>query len=97
RAPRAGAESAQAAAERELGTIAGKDSVLAYCGETAEFVELTPDGARALDALQQAGTLGELLASLPRDDRAARNNLTRFAEKLHRLGLLVKLDPATAL
>ena len=51
-------------------------------GETAEFVELTPDGSRALEALQQTGTLGELLAALPADDRAARTNLTRFAETL---------------
>jgi hypothetical protein len=86
-------ESAQSAAARMLGGIARKDSVLAYCGETAEFVELTPDGARALEALRQSGTLRDLLASTPDDDRAARTNLRRFAEKLHRRGLLVKLDP----
>jgi len=86
-------ESAHAAAARELGSIARKDSVLAYCGDTAEFVELTPDGARALEALQQAGTLGQLLDSIPAGERAARSNLERFAGSLHRVGLLVKLEP----
>jgi hypothetical protein len=89
-------ESAQAQAERELGHVAKKDSVLAYCGDTAEFVELTPDGARALDALQNAGSLDELLDTIPAGDRAARANVTRFAAQLHRLGLLVKLDPTPA-
>ncbi len=81
-------ESAEEQAARELGSLVRRDRVLVYCGRTAEFAEVRPDGARALFALQRAGTLGELLDTLPLEDRHSRENLTRFAGELQRLGVL---------
>jgi hypothetical protein len=81
-------EGAEAAAERELGSIARNRRVLAYDGDRAEFVELTPDGMRVIDALRSAGNLGRLLASVPEDDAASRAKLEAFAAALHRSGLL---------
>ncbi|MBL8857951.1 MAG: radical SAM protein [Planctomycetes bacterium] len=89
-------ESAENVAARELGAIQRKERVLVYCGETAEFAEIRPDGARALDALRQCGSLGELLDLLPAHDQAARANLTSFAAELHRLGVLTTLQSASA-
>lgn len=66
--------------------------VLAYCGETAEFAELRPDGARALDALRTAGSLGNLVAPLAAD---ARENVERFAGQLARRGILVRRERPT--
>jgi hypothetical protein len=81
-------ESAEEQAARELGSLARRDRVLVYCGETAEFAEVRPDGARALDVLRGAGSLGRLLDMLPADDAGSRENLTRFAGELHKLGVL---------
>jgi anaerobic magnesium-protoporphyrin IX monomethyl ester cyclase len=79
---------AEEEAALKLGSIASKERVLAYCGESAEFAELKPDGARALDALSRAGSLGALLDTIPVANTAARTNVTRFATDLHQLGLL---------
>lgn len=87
--------SAEERAARELGSIERREGALSYCGETAEFVELTADGVRALDALAWHGSLGALLASIPPENEDARSNLTRFAAELQRLGLLVR--PPTVL
>ncbi|MFN0241609.1 MAG: B12-binding domain-containing radical SAM protein [Planctomycetota bacterium] len=73
-------------AQRALGAIDGKRSVLAYEPESAEFVELRPDGRRALEALQRRGNLGALLDEI--DDEAASARLSAFAAELHRVGLL---------
>lgn len=81
-------EGAAAAAERELGSIAKKHRVLAYDGESAEFVELTPDGLRVIEALRRAGSLAHLLESVPAGDSASRTKLETFAATLHRSGLL---------
>jgi hypothetical protein len=81
-------EDADRAAERQLGAIVPKRRVLAYDGESAEFVELSADGWRALGALRAAGGLEELLASIDRDDRASRDKVTEFAAALYRAGLL---------
>jgi hypothetical protein len=87
-------ENAEAAAERELGTVARKRRVLAYDGDGAEFVELTPDGWRAIDALRSAGSLERLLASLDPAESEARKKLTQFAADLHRAGLLAPRSSA---
>ena len=71
--------------------VAGLREVLAYDGESGEFVELRPDGLRVLDAMREAGSLGTLLdtidPALPGAERS-RKNLERFAADLHRLGVL---------
>ncbi|MBL8863150.1 MAG: radical SAM protein [Planctomycetes bacterium] len=80
---------AEAAAAASSGPLAPTPRVLVYCGETAEFAELRPDGARALAALSAAGGLGALAASL---EPAARTNLERFAGELARRGILVRRE-----
>jgi radical SAM superfamily enzyme YgiQ (UPF0313 family) len=79
---------AEAAAERALGAIPRKRRALLYEGESAEFVELAPDGLSALDALRGAGSLRALLATLAPEDEASRAKLEAFAAGLHRAGLL---------
>lgn len=78
-------------AARELESLAPKERVLVYVGEEAEFVELRPDGARALEVWREAGSLGALRdsidAGLPAG-REARARLDEFAGELHRLGVL---------
>jgi len=84
------AHAAETAALR-LAPIAPRRRVLAYDGDAAEFCELSPDGARALEALRQAGSLGALLDTIdPALDAngAARAKLESFAMELHRLGIL---------
>lgn len=84
------ADAERAAAER-LGSIERGPRVLAYDGDGGEFIELHPDGQRALAALARAGSLGSLLATIdPGRPGAelARTRLVRFATDLHRLGLL---------
>jgi hypothetical protein len=78
---------AEQAAEADTRPLAPARRVLVYCGETAEFAELRPDGARALAALAQAGGLGALAARL---DSAGRASLERFAVELARRGILVR-------
>jgi hypothetical protein len=68
--------------------------VLTYDGENCEFVELRPDGLRALRALERAGDLGALLATLPADG-PARDRARAFATDLHRLGVLAPRAHAT--
>jgi hypothetical protein len=78
-------EGAEERAERELGAIAARARVLAYDGDSAEFVELAPDGARVLGLLASRGSLGALSAG---QSAASRASLETFAGELHRLGLL---------
>jgi hypothetical protein len=79
----ADAEAAAAAGTRPLPR---SERALVYCGDTAEFAEVRPDGARALAALQRAGGLGELCATLP---AASREHVERFAGELARRGILL--------
>jgi len=79
---------AQVAAESALGAIPRKRRVLLYEGESAEFVELSPDGLCAIDALRGAGSLRALLATLAPEGDVARAKLEAFAAGLHRAGLL---------
>lgn len=81
-------------AAQVLGTIGRQDRVLVYCGDTAEFAELRPDGARALDAIDRAGSVGLLFDLL--GDGAARANVESFARELHRLGMLERLRTTPA-
>ncbi|QDU68470.1 B12-binding domain-containing radical SAM protein [Engelhardtia mirabilis] len=72
-----------------LGSIAPRPSVLAYAGGGAtEFVGLTADGARVLEAIAEAGDYGALRASLQDQGEAALAKLDAFATELNRLGLL---------
>ncbi len=85
---------ADAEAEAAAGTqpLRPDARVLVYCGETAEFAELRPDGARALDALRAASSLDALTRGL---GASARENVERFAGELARRGILVRrMEPA---
>ncbi len=72
-------------AERAVGTLAPARRVLAYAGG-GEFVELRPDGRRALEALAEAGSLEALLDGAGAPPAAER--LQAFAARLERRGLL---------
>jgi len=79
---------AEAQAEQELGTLGRAHSVLVYDPDSAEFVELRPDGKRVLELLAQKGSLGALLEGIDPGDMPAIENVRRFAGELHRLGVL---------
>jgi radical SAM superfamily enzyme YgiQ (UPF0313 family) len=79
---------AEAEAERRLGSLARKHSVLCYDPASSEFVELRPDGRRVLELLAQKGSLGALLEGIDPGDLPAIENVKRFATELHRLGVL---------
>jgi len=79
---------AEAQAEQELGKLGRAHSVLAYDPDSAEFVELRPDGRRVLELLAQKGSLGALLEGIDPGDLPAIENVRRFAGELHRLGVL---------
>lgn len=90
---------AEGLAERRLEPVAAGERVLCYDAIACDFVELAPDGLRALDALRQAGTLGVLTGSLGPDASAARDNLEAFAARLYQHDLLVPTllpEPRTA-
>jgi hypothetical protein len=82
---------AAAQAARRLGPLRREPRVLVYAADEAEFVELRPDGARALEALREAGGLGDLREAIDAATpagREARAALDSFAGELHRLGVL---------
>jgi hypothetical protein len=79
---------AEAQAEQELGTLGRAHSVLVYDPDSAEFVELRPDGKHVLELLAQKGSLGALLEGIDPGDMPAIENVRRFAGELHRLGVL---------
>jgi hypothetical protein len=87
---------AQEQAERRLGSLARKHSVLCYDPASAEFVELRPDGRRVLELLAQKGSLGALLAGIDPGDLPAIENVERFAAELHRMGVLAPREAAGA-
>jgi len=79
---------AEEEAERRLGSLARKHSVLAYDPASAEFVELRPDGKRVLELIAEKGSLGALLEGIDPGDLPAIENVKRFAAELHRMGVL---------
>ncbi len=79
---------AEEEAERRLGSLARKHSVLCYDPSSAEFVELRPDGRRVLELIAQKGSLGALLEGIDPGDLPAIENVKRFAAELHRMGVL---------
>ncbi len=87
---------AEAEAERRLGSLAHKHTVLAYDPASAEFVELRPDGKRVLELIGQKGSLGALLEGIDPGDLPAIENVKRFAAELHRMGVLVPRETAKA-
>ncbi|MEZ6014262.1 MAG: radical SAM protein [Planctomycetota bacterium] len=76
---------AEATAEARLGHLPRTSSVLVYDGDSAEFVELRPDGLAVLRALERAGSLEALARTA---SPAGRARLEAFAAELHRLGIL---------
>jgi hypothetical protein len=87
---------AEAEAERRLGSLSRKHSVLCYDPGSAEFVELRPDGKRVLELIAQKGSLGALLEGIDPGDLPAIANVERFAAELHRLGVLAPRELARA-
>jgi hypothetical protein len=87
---------AEEAAERRLGSLARRRSVLCYDPASSEFVELRPDGKRVLELIAQKGSLGALLAGIDPGDLPAIENVKRFAAELHRMGVLVPREKAKA-
>jgi len=85
---------AQALAEEQLDSLAPQDCVLVYDGVGHEFVELSPDGLRVLDAIERAGNVDALLRGLKSSAPAARTRLTDFIAQLHRQGLVTTAEPA---
>ncbi len=65
--------------------------ILIYIADQAQFVELRPDGLRALEALKAAGGLSDLRSSIDSsgpDAEVAVERLNSFAGELYRLGVL---------
>ncbi len=89
-------EGAELEAERRLGSIPRKHTVLAYDPASAEFVELRPDGKRVLELIAQKGSLGALLEGIDPGDLPAIENVKRFAAELHRMGVLTPRATAKA-
>lgn len=81
-------EGAEHEAERRLGSLERKHSVLVYDPSSAEFVELGPDGKRVLELIAEHGSLGALLEGIDPGDLPALENVRRFAAELHQLGVL---------
>jgi len=76
---------AEQLAETRLPHLPRASSVLVYDGDSAEFVELRPDGLAALRALERAGDLEALARTA---SPAGRERLEAFAAELHRVGIL---------
>ena len=87
---------AEEEAERRLGSLARKHTVLAYDPASAEFVELRPDGKRVLELIAEKGSLGALLEGIDPGDLPAIENVKRFAAELHRMGVLAPRETAKA-
>ena len=79
---------AEEEAERRLGSLERKHAVLCYDPQSAEFVELRPDGRRVLELIGRKGSLGALLEGIDPGDLPALENVRRFAAELHRMGVL---------
>ncbi|MFT5732488.1 MAG: anaerobic magnesium-protoporphyrin IX monomethyl ester cyclase [Planctomycetota bacterium] len=88
---------AELVAEEQLEPLAPTDRVLLYDSENGEFIEVRPDGAKVLRALEAAGSLGELLeqSRAKGASEAALENVRTFAAELHRLGALRSNAPAS--
>jgi hypothetical protein len=78
-------EDAEQLAEARLQRLPRTSSALVYDGDSAEFVELRPDGLSVLRALERAGSLEALARTA---SPAGRARLESFAAELHRLGVL---------
>ncbi len=92
-------EGARRTAMESLPAVPVTQTFLAYAqGGFAEFVELTPDGRRTLEAIAEAGSLGALLEAHGPLSAPAEARLLEFGAKLFQLGLLTgEGAPRTAL
>jgi hypothetical protein len=77
-------------AARAVGALAPRPSVLAYAAGEAEFIELTPDGGRVLDALSAAGSLSNLLLAVQDAGERGQAAIEAFATRLAAKGALVE-------
>ncbi|MEO0649348.1 MAG: radical SAM protein [Planctomycetota bacterium] len=90
------AGAAESAAE-QIPPVAARPSMLAYSGGgNSEFVGLSHDGARVLEALRSAGGYAALRESLADQGPNALARLDAFVTDLHRTGLLRAGAPAPA-
>lgn len=87
---------AQAVAEEQLEPLPPQECVLVYDEVGHEFVELSRDGLRVLEAIERAGNVDNLLQSLNSTNPGARTRLTEYITQLHRKGLITSFQPATA-
>jgi hypothetical protein len=88
---------AQAVAEEQLEPLSPQDCILVYDEAGHEFVELSRDGLRVLEAIERAGNVDDLLQSLKSTTPGARERLTDYIAQLHSKGLITTFQPAPAL
>jgi len=88
---------AQAVAEEQLEPLTPQDCVLVYDEVGHEFVELSRDGLKVLEAIERAGNVDNLLQSLKSTTPGARERLTNYIAQLHNKGLITTFQPAPAL
>ena len=81
---------AERVAEESLPPLQPSKRVLVYDPENGEFAEISPDGARVLEALRRSGDLGTLTRRQTERGASADavERLREFATRLHRLGAL---------
>jgi hypothetical protein len=84
-------------AEEQLEPLTPQECVLVYDEVGHEFVELSRDGLRVLEAIERAGNVDNLFESLKSTTPGARERLTDYIAQLHRKGLITSFQPAAAL
>jgi hypothetical protein len=88
---------AEEEARAQLGGVPRGQSVLAYDPLNHEFLELSPDARKLIEALGQAGSLEALLDTLDPDapeTGRTYEKIVAFARDLHRSGLLAVNCPS---
>jgi len=85
---------AQTVAEEQLPPLPPKNRVLLYDKIGHEFVELSPDGQRLLQAIDRAGGVAEFLEALPPTAPEAIERITGFISQLQRQGLIANTAAA---
>ena len=84
----------EAQAARTLGALPAQACVLAYAPGATEFIELSPDSARLLQALIDAGDAETLLTQLGAQSGANRDKLEAWLQSLSELGLALEMANA---
>lgn len=65
------------------------ESVLLYNRSSHDFVEVSPDSARLLQAVRNRGSLGKVLEPMGDPSPSAQARLRTFAAEMYRLGILL--------